>query len=79
MNPARLTLTDNGFDLAVAVRRMPSRVRHTHAGLCYREGNRLWFLHFAEDRCLEHEEYDGSYACAVPRIPTFRLPYLSHL
>jgi len=79
MNPARLTLTDNGFDLAVAVRRMPSQFRHTHTGLCYREGGKLWFLHLAWDCALEHGEYDGSYACAVPSIPALRLPFFLRL
>src|SRR2546430_2697137 len=79
MDPNRLTFADNGFPLAVAVRRMPSRFRHTHTGVCYRDGGKLWLLHLAEDRVLEHEEYDGSYACAVPKIPALRLPFFMGL
>ena len=78
MDANRLTLSDNGFPLAVAVRRIhPSR--HTHVGICYREGGRLWLLHMAEDRKLEHEPFDHSYACAVPEIPRFRLPFFVRL
>lgn len=78
MDASRLTLADNGFELAVVVRRMhPSS--HTHTGICYREGGKLWFLHLAEDRRLEHEAYDHSYACAVPKIPVHRLPFFLRL
>lgn len=79
MDASRLTLKDNGFQLAVAVRRERSRFRHTHAGLCYRESGNLFLLHFAEDRKLEHENFDSSYACAVPKIPSFRLPFFIRL
>lgn len=79
MDASRLTFTDNGFNLAVAVRREQSRFRHTHVGLCYRDNGELWFLHLAWDRALSHERFDASYACAVPNIPPLRLPFFIRL
>jgi hypothetical protein len=77
MDASRLTLTDNGFELAVAVRRFPDQ--HTHAGLCYRDKGVLWFLDLAEDRVVDHKLYAGDYACAVPRIHPLRLRFFVNL
>jgi hypothetical protein len=79
MDPARLTFADNGFSLAVAVRRVSSQWRHTHAGLCYRDGGSLWLLHMAGDRSLEHEAFNAAYVCTIPRIPPLRLPFFMAL
>jgi len=78
MDATRLTLADNGFAIAVAIKRMPPD-QHTHTGVCYRGGGKLWFLHLAWDTDLRHEPYDGSYACAIPIIPTLRVPFFLRL
>src|SRR5579864_4966460 len=79
MDASRLTLRDNGFRLAVAIRRESRPLPHTHAGLCYRDGSDLWLLHLAWDRKMEHESFDGSYVCAVPAIPRFRWRFFLRL